>query len=561
MSEDKIPGPALMGFTDMFVPEADIIGAIAKAAARKSAAKSAAKPAFTKGRGVASGLPRNKTVAEHGKVMHRGRVTAARAVKAVSRAKNLLTKHVAAPPLPVHLGAAATAKLTPKAQAALRKHNDAVAKSVKAAKVLDAHAKSARATAIDLAKKVLSQRAVSKSLRKPGGKARVGEYPIEVMEDYWTQLGASPDPSNPGFLDDGTPDPTYGEAAMPEADAGLDLTESPMDSPVELPPAPPMDTYIDDCDTVGGVGYDGSRGTPDGFALSYGLATRATDIKDVFDSPGIDGTRHYGYVFGRYWNQGPEKGIPFGDRLESGRWNHVHGRFIVADFASGALDPTPGKNVVDPVEAHSMRRTNPNGVAYGPIIGNPEMPTFKGMRGDAKGRLFWFPQEAPEWLTFPLKQAAALTAQAEQKAAAAAAKVEEAARVKEAADMAAEQARQDAANALAESQAASEARVVTTQTAATAAQQETQAQQELVEQAKADREAQAAAAAQEQQAGQMILEQARRREAYMAQHPEQEFGPGLSEPRQQGRYEDDQDQQDYQEQDESDGEQPVSDDE
>jgi hypothetical protein len=36
---------------------------------------------------------------------------------------------------------------------------------------------------------------------------------------------------------------------------------------------------------------------------------------------------------------------------------------------------------------------------------------------DQQGNLFWLPQEAPEYITFPLKQAAALTAQAAAKAA------------------------------------------------------------------------------------------------------------------------------------------------
>lgn len=512
MSKETLTGPALCGFSGMF--DDDILGAITRAARGKPVVAQK-KSTVKKGTGVKSGLPRNRTVDTHKKVLQRGRITAKKAVAATVKAKQLLQKH-ASKKLPVQVGAEVAKKLPAKAQAALRRQEAAMRKSQVAATALAQHAKAARASVIELAKALKKQKAVARSIRKPGS-AKVGA----LVDAYYDMIGADPDPNNPGFLTDGSPDP----AVTMDVSADLDMggSESPMDSAVELPPAPPMDTFFEDADAVGGIGYDGSRGTPDGFALSYGLATRATDIKDVFDTAGIDGTRHYGYVFGRYSNNGPEKGIPFGDKLESGKWNHVHGRYVLFQFYQKFPDTTAGVNVVEPSEAHGMRRMNPDGVAYGPIIGNPEMPTFKGMRSDSKGRLFWLPQEAPEWLTFPLKQAAAIAAQAEQKAAAAAAKVEAAARAKEEADMAAEQARQEAANALAESQAASEQTVAS-------AKQETQAQQEVLEQARSEREERSASAAQERQAGELLLREAQRRAAYFEQHPEIEFQPSLTEP-------------------------------
>ena len=64
--------------------------------------------------------------------------------------------------------------------------------------------------------------------------------------------------------------------------------------------------------------------------------------------------------------------------------------------------------------------------------------------------MFWLPQEAPEWLTFPLRQAAAITAQAAAKAAEEARKADALALAKIQADLALAQTEQDAANALAE---------------------------------------------------------------------------------------------------------------
>lgn len=538
MFAQKISGPAMLGFADAFEGETEIGGKkvdIKKAPPKKlgPGGKPAAK-AGKSGPGKMSGLPRNKTVDAHGKTIAKARVTAKRAVTAVSRAAKALKKAPATLPQKVLLGATAGGKkLTPKAQAAVRKLEAAVAKSRKLGGVLVSHAKAARTSAVKLAKQTQEQRRVAKMLRRPkgGSKTTLGELAPDLLEEYYTAIGAAPDPNNPGLLDDGSPDP----AATPTEDAGMDAGMSmdlsapdPLDAP-ELPPAPPMDVYIPDYEKVGGILYDGSKGYPLGYCGSYGLMYRLTDIDSGAPrTAGIDPVAHYGYVYGRYNDEGPERGIPYGDKLPAGAWIHVHGRYILGKFSAGAgsTGRETGAEPVDPSVAWaSYKQNNPNGVSYGPLVGNPAMADFKGMRFDAQGRQFWLPQEAPEWLTFPLKQAAALTAQAEAKAAADAAKVEAAAQAKEAADAAAEQARQEAANALAESQAASEARVQETQQATQTKQQEVQAQQEVLEAAKLEREQMAAEASQEKEAGELLLAQAKRRAAYLQANPEAEFGP------------------------------------
>lgn len=497
MSDHKIPGPALCGFSETFFQ--DEVGAARPAArppAQKPTAASAKKPVAGKpGKGMRSGVPRNQSVSAHKKTLQAGRVTAAKAVNVLSKGKTLLKRHKAKPPVPVQVGAAVRAKLPPKAQAALRRQNDAAKRSQAAASTLAKTMNVARQTTIELAKALKKQRAVSKALRGPSKKTHLG------FEEFYTLIGAEPDPNNPGYLTDGSPDPGYGVEPSMDMDFGAD---SPMDTPVELPEAPSMDTVIADMAAVGGIPYNGEKGWPRYSKGSY----------IYFYGP----QNQRGGMFGMVWGWDKMNWPGSGDPI---RWIKRYGQAAVTgndNWDDGFGDDAGAVNA----SAANDPRNNNTGMVYGPIIGNPAMKDFAGMRFDSKGRAFWLPQEAPEWITFPLRQAAALTAQAEQKAAAAAAQAEAAVRAKEAADMAAEQARQEAANALAESQAASQAAVTSTQ-------QETQAQQELVEQAKADREAQIAAAQQERQAGELILAQARRRDEYLAKHPELEFaepGPG-----------------------------------
>lgn len=564
-TSDKIPGNALLGFNDYFADsERDVVGAASSRRAvpkRLLSAKisKASRTTYRKGSGQMSGLPRSAVTAQHGKVMRSARVVAAKAAKAVSVARASLQKHLQAAagrkkvvigldeaignveiggvddPTTmgyVEIGAAAAGTLTPRAKLAVKRHNEALARADKDAKALARQTLKTKAAVVALAKQLSSQRAVSAKLQgKKRGAARtrlrgdasleldlLGQAAQAIFQEYYDSVGAAPDPANPGYLDDGTPDPAYAAASprsAPETAAESDSFESPLDSGVELPPPPPMDTFISDMEAVGGILYDGSKGTPDGYVGSYGLMTRTTDIDSgVPDTLGIDPVFHYGFVFGRYDADGVEKGIRWGSNLPSGVWNHVKGRWILGAFREDAfVHKSGGLAQVDAATAlTSIRVSNPKGVSYGPLIGNPAMPNFKGMRVDGSGRMFWLPQEAPDWLTYPLKQAAALTAQKEKAAAEAAAKAEALQRAKDAADAAAAQAQQEAANALAESQAASAARVADIQTASEAkaaeAKSQAEAQQQLVETERSKTARRDVETSQQKQVGDLLLQQA-----------------------------------------------------
>jgi hypothetical protein len=270
---------------------------------------------------------------------------------------------------------------------------------------------------------------------------------------------------------------------------------------------------------VGGIPYNGSKGTPNGYAGSYGLFTRDTSEdapggKVAGSDPGIN---DYGYVWGSFDQDQVPGGTPWGGRLSENTWNLLHGRYVRS--GEGEFN-----HPVDPTEAFSSnQKTAPNGKSFGPLVGNPGMPEFKGMRFDASGQAFWYPQEAPDWLVAPLKQAAALTDAKNAKAAADEQKQFQLEEDKKRRDEQAAQAAQDAANALAESQATSASNIAQSQAAADQAAQETAAEQQLVEAAQQETQQSASDAAQEQQANQLLIEQAQRQQALLAQNPDIEL--------------------------------------
>lgn len=514
----KINGPSLLGFTEFFTPT-DVVGAT-KLNLRKSLIAPGKTPTKT-GKPGSYVVKKNPTVQNHGKVLSTARTIAAKAVKAAAGALRAASKK----PPATHVGVVARAT-TPKQKQAVAKAQAATAKAHALAQKAGAAGVSTKKAAIELAKHAKNQKALADRMRGKGGATRVRgnvEIGYDQLEQYYDMVGADPDMNNPGFLTDGTTDPAYATPDSAAADAGLDLGLSPGDTATALPPPPAMSEPVPDLTVVGGIMYNGEHGTPDGYVGSYRLFTRETDIPSApGSSPGIDGSAHYGYVWGQYNDTGPEKGIPWGDEnTVSGKWNHIHGRHWL-------IHRLPVEQVDFPAAMGSIQNENPNHVSYGPLVGNPAMPAFAGMRVDSAGRMGWYPQEAPDWLTAPLKQAAALTAQAAQKAAAEAAAADAAIAAKAAADQAAAQAAQDAANALAESQEVSAANVAQSQ-------QETQAQQMMVDQAKADQAAQMMQAQQGQQVNDMMLQQAQRQQAYMAQHPEMEFGQPQPQPQRQQR--------------------------
>ena len=583
----KIQGHSLLGFGDFF-SGFDEIGAADRGYGSEigAAKKPASKPAAPGSRPVRP-YPkpaRTQAMQKHGKVLKAARDVATKAAKTIGMSMHLLSQKppaVTAKPMSakasavvralpgraVHVGADVAAKMTPKQQAAVAKHNAAVAKARDAAKVLAQHAVKTRDAVKVLAKKMVAQKKTSKLLRTPlnkRGSVNIGamlanpetaEATAELLQEYYDAVGATPDPANPGSLTDGSPDPAAAPAAAPSgADLGIpaDTAGDVVDSGAELPAPPPMDVFIADMATVGGIAYDGSKGTPNGFAGSYGLMTKdpgkgtgkGGSVTSAYGTAtsysAYDKTDHYGYVWGSFDQDNVPNGIPYGGQAKENAWNHIHG----SEQGPG----TSGwQNVAELGEViASNTKISPNGMQYGPIVGNPGMPDFKGMRMDGKGTFFWLPQEAPDWLTFPIKQAAALTAQAAAKAEAEAAKAAAAAETKARADEAAAKAAQDAANALAESAAASTQKIAkgeeevkqATETTAQA-QQETEAQRGIVKQQAEDTAAQAVEteqtkqagafmiqqateqAAQDKQIADMLIERAKQEQAYYAAHPEE----------------------------------------
>jgi hypothetical protein len=236
-------------------------------------------------------------------------------------------------------------------------------------------------------------------------------------------------------------------------------------------------------------------------------------------------------VWGQAWDTKVAGGLPFGDDLKKDQWNHVHGRHILLHSKLG------GACSIDEVRVQNTPQrngNNPEGVKFGPIVGNPNMPDFAALRFDDQLQAFYLPQEAPDWLLFPLKQQAAITAQANAKAKADADAATQAALDKTNADYALSQAQQDAANALAETQATSEYNIqqqqLDTQASQTMIQQQQQESTAAFQQQQTDTAAQQAyidqarqAADLQRQSDQLLINQATLEQQYYQQHPEALF--------------------------------------
>jgi hypothetical protein len=285
---------------------------------------------------------------------------------------------------------------------------------------------------------------------------------------------------------------------------------------------------------MGAIYYNGEKGYPQGYAGSLNLWTRKTDSKTgVPKTSGIDPTDHFGYVWGQAWDTKVAGGLPFGDDLKKDQWNHVHGRHILLHSKLG------GACSIDEVRNQNRPQTNgnnPEGVKFGPIVGNPNMPDFAALRFDDQLQPFYLPQEAPDWLLFPLKQQAALTAQANAKAKADADAAAQAAMDKTNADYALAQAQQDAQNALAETQATSDYNIqqqqLDTQASQVMIQQQQQDSTAAFQQQQTDTAAQQAyidqarqSADLQRQSDQLLINQATLEQQYYQQHPDALFQP------------------------------------
>jgi hypothetical protein len=476
----KITGPALCGFADHFD---DTVGAAPRLPSAKPSGK-------IKGKGKPKPVapkpyPKAKqsaTIAEHAKVLKHARQVLAKShgkVKVAARktlAKPLAPQGRGRTQIAVHgdnyvvIGATVAAAQSPKVKAANAKLAAAKTKAKKLAQVAAAKTKQAHSTLQHLAAQVKSHENVARKLSgKGGGKKTTLHGIIGVDANGLSPGDAGYDPTTD--LDLGTYDGSADSSLDPTTGAPVD-PQLDVDTLVAAANAAPMpiDAVINDATLYPVIMYDGSKGTPDGFILSLGLATRSTDLNVEPDTAQIEGNAHFGYVFGKYDKKNPANGgVGWGSHLASGQWNHVHGRYYLGDdswwnpvsveeactSAQHSVDPNaPGANTGGAAGWEFQDYANKS---YGPLVGNPVMSDFKGLRGDTMGRIFWMANEAPDWATAPLKAAAALTKAAADKAQKDADAAAAAAAAKAAADAAAAQAAQDAQNALDEANAASQA--------------------------------------------------------------------------------------------------------
>lgn len=524
MGMERIPGPAIIGLSDLFedsvgaapTPQKRPVVVVRPGAAKPGAAKpGGVKPGSKTIYGPAVAIKPNATVGDHNKIIKGAAQVARRAVVAANAAMKAAVAHprpAALKGTPTKVGGPPPAAMTAKQKAAVAKHQAAVTKSDAAARKAATSGQAAKVAASNLAKAYVKQKDAAAKLRSRKPATRVGEIGA-ALGLYYDYVGAAPDPQNPGYLTDGTADPAF---AAPGLDPMMDPAmldpafdaASGLDTGAELPPVPPRDAVIPNYLDVGGILYDGSKGKKPGYIGSYSYF-----FKSIVNPNSPE--RQYGFVFGG----DPHNPAWPGNNFD--KWVWVHGK----KGDSGSIPDFPGQEGGvsgwwDNADSINPAYNDPSAISkasvakgYGPIIGNPAWPDFAGLRMDQQGNLFWLPQEAPEYVTFPLKQAAALTAQAAAKAASEALAAEQAAAAKAQADQDAAQAAQDAANALAESAEASAAAIAESQQATAQAamdqeqakidaQQEAQANSVMMEQAKVDQQA----AAQERQ---FALEQAR----------------------------------------------------
>lgn len=339
---------------------------------------------------------------------------------------------------------------------------------------------------------------------------------VEILGDYGDPV---PDPTNPGYLTDGTPDPNYNggagggggttdpTASEPNMPGPPDYGAGPAPTPASVEPQPYIDYQPDpgaandttfyDCPTdddlpLGAIVFDGSHQPPfltlGNMSCFYGTV------------PGLDAP----------------KGGPY-----SGYQLHDDGWWLLLQGTQPSTNYSGGRNydkVSDPSYAMVAESEKNN---WGPLIGAPTLPGTStpswtaGLRFSASGpngpRWFWFYDQAPDWAKQPIRMARMNDAIVAYQAAVAAGKTDYVnQQIQDQLDA------QDAAKA-AKQQAAVDAQV--------AQQQEVEQEKEAEQQAQlAQQQATFDEQAYEQQSAlQNQMDQAQA--AYAAAHPDQFFAP------------------------------------
>ena len=220
---------------------------------------------------------------------------------------------------------------------------------------------------------------------------------------------AGPDPANPGYLTDGTPDPD----PVPVEDVAADVSEL---SQAEKDAIKRAAALSDSSSTpaplnqavrkvLDGIVYDGIRGWPKNHFGSFSYFTAA--------DKGV-----WGYVWG--WDKFPSGA--FVDTTTP-RWVVVFGRNN--DLFGNKLNwddlkdkPANEAEIVSTLSIEGRRSpeagggaggqvVSPNGT-FGPLIGKPDSD-FANLRWATEDKKwFWFPTEAPEWTTVEIRNEAAI---------------------------------------------------------------------------------------------------------------------------------------------------------
>ncbi len=346
--------------------------------------------------------------------------------------------------------------LTAAQQAAVKKHTNAIARHKDAVDVSKKKAARAISDANKLKKLAQDKTGAVNQLLKPKGMMLAKS--ILGGSSYWPEIVgiAAPDPLNPGFLTDGTVDPSYTEAGSSEAAVEY------------VPPVRNQALSRDDALIEwkklpeNGVVYDGRYGIPEG---KY--HTRA--VHDAFGSAGgyYGGEGNPGKHNMYRWSGGPPE-----------RWVYYSGG------KKGNANDANQKTVAE-VQRASMTR------GWGPLIGDPNHQYAKGLQYAVdENKWFWQSEVAPSWATVEADRALAELDKKTKEAARSLAEAETARRAQEQAQMDEDKAKQDAANALALSAADTQSQVAMQQQAAQQAQIDQQ--QQAYEQKTAAQQAQLA---------------------------------------------------------------------
>ncbi len=217
-----------------------------------------------------------------------------------------------------------------------------------------------------------------------------------------------PNPADPGYLMDGTPDPAYGgglsSTAVSQVPGPPDYGAGPTPTVDTVSPQPEID-YVPSSDLgddsaqfytsdPSGTLPNGSMGSPVPLGAIYFDGSQPIPFRGVGNTTCFNGMLPGGVM---------PKGGP-----NSGYEWHGSGGFdwaLVLQGSGGGYSGGKNYDKVSNPDAAMISESQKNG--WGPLIGNPQGGWTNGLRFDvAKMAFFWPFDMAPSWAQAPMKQAA-----------------------------------------------------------------------------------------------------------------------------------------------------------